>query len=96
MDFFKIFDQVICLVIKICNLLIEHVLNNILALIAFIINLLPSFPIESQPLDWGVFGTSIGYFLPLGTMTQHFVLLLGLMAVWYAIEYVMRWIKMIK
>lgn len=91
-----IFDAVKCALIEFCNLLIEHILNNVLAIIAGLINLLPSLPIKNEPLDWGPFGGAVGYFLPIGTMVQHFVLMLTLVLVWYAYEYVMRWIKMIK
>ncbi|GAB0171937.1 hypothetical protein LSPCS325_53740 [Lysinibacillus sp. CTST325] len=91
-----IFDSIKCALIELCNLLIEHVLNNLLSAIAWVIGLLPSFPIENEPLQWGEFGKSLGYFFPLGTMAQHFVLMLTVIAIWYAYEYIMRWIKMIK
>jgi len=91
-----ILDSIKCALIEFFNFLIEHVLNNILSLIAAVIGFLPSLPINSSPLDWGVFGNAVGYFLPIGTMVQHFVLMLSLMALWYSYEHIMRWIKMIK
>lgn len=91
-----VLDAIWCALVKIINLVTEFVIDNILGAIAWTIGLLPSLPIKAEALDWGPFGNSIGYFLPVGTMAQHFVLMLGLMALWYAIETLMRWAKTIK
>lgn len=90
------FNAVKCALIEFANMLIEHVLNNFLSMIALIIGLLPSLPLPQNNLVWGDFGRSIGYFIPLGTMAQHFTLMLALMIIWYSYEYIMRLIKMIK
>ena len=91
-----VLDAVWCALVKIINLVVEFVIDNVLGAIAWVIGLLPKLPVDAQPLDWGLFGDSIGYFLPIGTMAQHFVLFLGLMALWYAVETILRWTKTIK
>lgn len=91
-----VFDAIKCALIEVANALIDHVLNNILSMIAAIIGILPKMPIPIDPLNWGNFGSSLSYFIPISTMIQHFVLMLGLMVLWYSYEYIMRLIKMIK
>lgn len=91
-----VLDSIKCALIEIINMFTESVLQKIINAIAWIIGLLPSFPIENEPLQWGEFGKAIGYFLPIGTLLQHFLLMLALMIIWYSYEYIMRWVKMIK
>lgn len=91
-----VFNAIKCALIDIVNALIEHVLNNILSMISTIIGILPQMPIPVEPLNWGDFGNSLAYFIPIGTLVQHFTLMLGLMILWYSYEYIMRLIKMIK
>lgn len=91
-----VFEAIKCALIEVANALIQHVLNNILSMIAAIISILPKMPIPIDPLNWGDFGASLAYFIPISTMVQHFVLMLGLMVLWYSYEYIMRLIKMIK
>lgn len=90
------FDTIKCVLIEFTNMLIEHILNNILTMIATIVSFLPKIPISPEPMNWGPFGSAIGYVIPIGQMAQHFVLMLGLVAIWYSYEYIMRLIKMIK
>lgn len=91
-----ILNAVMCALIKVWNLIQDHLIETLVNLIAGALDLLPSIPIESEELVWGEFGRAIGYFLPISTMLQHFTLFLGLMLVWYSYEYIMRLIKMIK
>lgn len=92
-----VFNAIKCALIEFVNLLIDHVLNNVLGAIAFVIALLPSVDFfgDSQQIS-GDFGKYLGYFIPVGTLMAHFVGMLGLLVIWYSYEYVMRWIKMIK
>lgn len=92
----NIFDALWCALVKFWNAIQDHVIDNVVNAIAWLIGLLPSLPIGNEPLQWGDFGHALGYFLPVSTMALHFTLMLGLMLVWYSYEYVMRWIKMIK
>lgn len=85
-----------CALVKFWNAIQEHILQNAIDLIAWIISLLPSLEIGNEQLQWGEFGNAIGYFIPVATMVQHFTFMLGIMAIWYSYEYIMRWVKMIK
>lgn len=89
-------NAVWCALVKFINSLSENILQKIIDSIAWVVNLLPSMPFEFNPIPWGDFGRSLGYFIPISTMVQHFVMMLALMLLWYSIEYAMRWIKMIK
>lgn len=91
-----ILNAIWCALIKVINALTDHVLETVTDALAWIISLLPSLPIGNKPLEWGVFGDAIGYFIPIGTMVQHFVLMLALMVVWYSVQHIMRLIRMIK
>lgn len=91
-----IFEMIWCALVRFINALSEHVLQKIIDGVAWAIGLLPSLPLKAEPMDWGLFGASVGYFLPVGTMAQHFVIMLSIVALWYAVETIMRWIKMVK
>ena len=91
-----ILNSVKCALIEVMNVFIEHVLNNVLAAIGAIVGLLPSLPLPDVRLEWGQFGSAIGYFLPVGTMIGHFALMVALVGVWYSYEYIMRLLRMIK
>lgn len=91
-----VLDSIKCALIEVLNMFIEHVLNNVLRLIAWLIGLLPSLPLPNVELVWGEFGSAVGYFIPVGTLVSHFSMMLVLVIVWYGYEYIMRWIKMIK
>lgn len=91
-----IFNAIWCAIIKVFNLIVEHLLQTIIEAIAWVIDLLPSSPLPDTIIVWGEFGRSIGYFLPVGTFIQHFIIMLALVLVWYAYEYILRLIKMIK
>lgn len=91
-----ILNAIRCALVKVWNVIQEHILQNGVDIIGWIIGLLPSLPFEIQPIEWGEFGKLIGYLLPLGTMAQHFSLMLVLMALWYGYEYIMRFVKLIK
>lgn len=91
-----VFNAIKCALIELANMFIDHVLNNVLGAITFIIELLPSINFFGDAQPMGEFGVFMGYFIPVGTMLQHFTLMLGLLVIWYSYEYVMRWIKMIK
>lgn len=89
-------NAVWCALVRFINSLSENILQKIIDSIAWVVSLLPSMPFEFSPIPWGDFGKSLGYFIPVSTMVQHFVMMLALMILWYSIEYAMRWIKMIK
>lgn len=91
-----IFDMIWCALVKFVNMLSENVLQHVINAIAWVIGLLPSLPFAFPEVPWGDFGKSVGYFIPIGTIIQHFVMMLALVVIWYGVEYVMRWIKMIK
>lgn len=89
-------DNLLCILIKFLNLIVDYLLDVIIIALAWVIALLPSFPVQMKPIVWGPFGNSVGYFIPIGDMLKHFALMLGLMVLWYSVQHIMRLIKMIK
>jgi hypothetical protein len=85
-----------CALIKFTNLLIDYVLESITNAIAWLIALLPSFPVIFEPIEWGDFGNAVGYFLPIAEMIMHFSLMLALIIIWYSVQHIMRLIRLIK
>jgi len=92
----SILDEILCALIKFLNMIVDYLLDTVLFALGWLLGLLPSFPVKIEPIEWGPFGQSVGYFLPVDKMMLHFTLLLGLMALWYSVQHIMRWIKMIK
>lgn len=92
----SILYAIFCALIKFVNVLIDYVLDTILATIGWIIALLPSFPVLFKPIEWGDFGNAVGYFLPVSEMVLHFSLMLTLIVVWYSVQHIMRLIRLIK
>lgn len=89
-------DTILCALTKFLNLIVEYVLDTILFALGWLLGLLPKLPVTIEPIEWGTFGQSVGYFLPVNKMMLHFTLMLGLMALWYSVQHFMRLIKMIK
>lgn len=91
-----ILNAIRCALIEFVNMFIEHVLDNILNVIAFIVGLLPPMPLPDVRLEWGEFGQAVGYFVPVSTLIGHFALFLAIYGIWTSYEYIMRLIKLIK
>lgn len=92
----EIFNIIFCALIKVFNILTRHVLQTIVDILTWVIDLFPESPLPDTIIQWGDFGKSIGYFLPIGTFIQHFTFMLGLVILWYAYEYILRMFRMIR
>lgn len=92
----SVLDAVVCAIIKIINMLIDHGLETITDVLGWLIALLPSIPWEFKPLKWGAFGDLIGYFIPIADMLTHFTLMLILVTVWYGLQHILRIVRMVK
>lgn len=91
-----IFEAIWCAIIKLINLFTKYILDSMLSTLVWALSFLPTIPILAKPVDWGVFGDSVGYFLPIADMIVHFGLMLALVVMWYSVQHVMRLIRMIK
>lgn len=92
----EIFEAFWCALVKFLNFIVEHVFDLMISSIAWVVALLPSVPFEPEPLDWGEFGISIGYFLPISDAIVHFSLMLILMIIWLGVQHILRVSKMIR
>lgn len=91
-----ILNAVWCACIKVINAIIDHGIDTLINTLAWLIALLPSLPIQFQPLQWGPFGNLIGYFIPISTMLTHFTIMLGVVILWYSYQHIMRLVRLIK
>lgn len=85
-----------CFFVKVLNFLIDYVLDSIFYVLAWALNLLPTVPILAEPLDWGVFGDAVGYFIPISSMIAHFSSMLLMMILWFTVQHILRIAKQIQ
>lgn len=70
--------------------------------IVFVINavfmILPDSPFldMNNKLEWGGFGSQLGYFFDIPTMTLHFSLYVTAIGAYYIVRMVLRWLKAIQ
>lgn len=91
-----ILNAVWCALIKVINVIIDYGIDTLITTLAWLIALLPSLPIEFEPLQWGAFGNLIGYFIPISSMLTHFTIMLGVVLLWYSYQHIMRIVRLIK
>lgn len=60
------------------------------------LSFLPESPIQFEPIKWGAFGNSIGYFIPVQKMLEHFAAILGALTIWYGIQHILRILRMVR
>lgn len=89
------FDMLYCALIKFANILISFLFSWWVELLIWVLDLLPEADFSADPLEWGVFGTSLGYFIPVGTMALHFASILGALTLYFAVQHILRLVKMI-
>ena len=81
---------------------IVGVINFGIDAIVFVINaamfILPDSPFleMNNKLEWGGFGSQIGYFFDIPTMTLHFSLYVTAIGLYYIVRMVLRWLKAIQ
>jgi len=91
-----VLDTILCALIKFVNMITEGLGTWLFEIIAWLIELLPSSPFDLEPVKWGEFGRLVGYLLPISKMLFHFALMLGFVAMWYTVQHILRFVKMIK
>lgn len=89
-------DSVLCALIRFVNLLTTYFLDTISDSLAAVIGILPPLPISFTPIEWGFFGNSVAYFIPIADMLTHFSLILVVVVIWQSIEHILRLLKTIK
>lgn len=88
-------DLIQCYFIKLVNLLMNFLVNWWLEILIWVLELLPDADFAADPIEWGDFGNSVGYFIPVAKMASHFVLILGALVLYFAVQHVLRLVKMI-
>ena len=76
------------------------IIENLLTILDYILNMvlliLPNSPFNFEPLQWGTIGKSVGYFIPVATILNHFITILTAIAIYYSVRYLLRLIKAIQ
>lgn len=89
-------DALFCLLIKIANFFLAVLFGWWIDALIFILSFLPESPIKFEPIQWGIFGNSIGYFIPVEKMASHFVKVLGAFTIWFGIQHILRILRMVR
>lgn len=89
-------DGLLCILIKFCNILFAVLFSWWIDMIIFILQFLPTSPFKFEPIKWGAFGDAVGYFLPVERMAAHFASILVAVGMWYAIQHVLRILRMVR
>lgn len=89
------FDQFYCALIKFANFIIGMMFNWWVDMLIWVIGLLPDADFSADPIEWGVFGNSIGYFIPVSSMASHFAMILSALVLFYGIQHILRLIRLI-
>lgn len=89
-------DGLLCLLIKFLNIVFAVVFHWWIDALIFFLTFLPSSPIKFEPIQWGEFGSLIGYFIPVQKMASHFVAILFAVTMWYAIQHILRILRMVR
>lgn len=89
-------DGLICILIKFVNLLFSVLFSWWIDMLIFMLAFLPESPIKFEPIKWGEFGNIVGYFIPVATMASHFAAILMAVTLWYALQHVLRILRMVR
>lgn len=89
-------DIILCALIKFVNLLLFFFFNWWVDLLTWVLGILPDADFSADPIEWGSFGNTIGYFIPIDTMLKHFTLIMGAYVVFLSVRHVLKMIRFIR
>lgn len=89
-------DQVWCIFVKIFNVVFNQTFEWIIDIMIWVLQLLPPTPFVFEPIKWGVIGQSIGYYVPIEKMLLHLSYILSALLVWYAVQHIVRALRIIR
>lgn len=89
-------DGLVCLLIKFANLLFAVLFSWWIDLLILMLSYLPQSPLKFEPIKWGVFGEWLGFFFPVSKMAAHFTTILFAVTMWYAVQHVLRILRMVR
>src|SRR5690625_3821514 len=93
--FFYILNWIWCIIKSAFYWIIENLLTILDYIAQFVLLILPDSPFQFEPIEWGIFGNIIGFFIPVATIIQHFILILTAIGFYYAVRYLLRIIKQV-
>lgn len=91
-----ILEPIKCALIAFTNLLMDVLASWWVEMLIWALGLLPTSPFTFEEIAWGEFGKLIGYFVPIADMMTHFLRILGIVVLWYAIQHIQRLLKLIR
>lgn len=75
--------------------ILNFLIDLIVTIIVFILNLLPQSPFKNLTYDFGSVGGVLAFILPIGDVIRDFLVLLGAILLWYGLRYLLRLIRMV-
>lgn len=85
-----------CLLRAFLNLILDVLSDVWYYTIGLALRLLPDSPFNPEPLNWGNFGNSIGYFIPVQQMAMHLTAILAAVLIYYVVRHLLRLAQMIR
>ena len=89
-------ETIKCFIIDMINFIISPVWKWFIDILQWIISFLPPTPFIFEPVEWGEFGKSVGYFIPVTSMFTHLAYALVAIAIFYLVQHVARMFRLIR
>lgn len=94
--FFDLLNWLWCVIKSAFFWIIENLLNIIDIIAVFVLGILPDSPFQFEQIEWGPLGNSIGYFIPVQKILEHFIIILTAIAIYMGVRYLLRLIKQVE
>lgn len=75
--------------------ILNFLIDLVVVVIVFILELLPQSPFKNMTYDFGSVGGLLAFILPIGDIIRDYVSLLGAILLWYGLRYLLRLIRMV-
>lgn len=85
-----------CLLKSFFYWIIENIVTIFDIIAQFVLLILPDSPFTFEPVEWGMFGDILGFFIPVSTIIQHFLGILMAISIYYGVRYLLRLIRQVQ
>lgn len=94
--FFDILNWIWCIIKSAFYWILENLLTILDYIAQFVLMILPDSPFQFEPIEWGPLGNSIGYFIPVQKILEHFIIILTAIALYMGVRYLLRLIRQVE
>lgn len=89
------FEMLYCALIRFANVLIAMLGDSWVELMIWVLGFLPDADFSAPPIEWGEFGQSIGYFIPVPEMAADFAKIMIAYGVFLSVQHILKLVKLI-